>query len=500
MKILFLVSELYPLVKTGGLADVAGSLPRALRELSQDVRVLLPAYPEAKDRCRTLIPAAELTLLDRPATLLQTTLPDSDIPLWLLDAPHWYDRPGDPYSMPDGTPWPDNAERFGALCWAGFHLALNRIGCNWQPDVVHCNDWQTGLVPALLSLEATRPATVFTIHNLAYQGVFPAQTFTQLKLPQALWHIDGVEFHGQLSFIKAGLSYADRINTVSPTYAKEIQTPAFGCGLDGVLKRRSQHLSGILNGIDADKWDPASDPWIAQTYDLTSLPRKQANKLALQRRFDLPAADSPLLAFIGRLVIQKGIDLILQTLPSLLRHPFQFIFLGAGEEDFEQALWYWARRHPSQVAVHIGYDEPLAHLVEAGADIFLMPSRFEPCGLNQMYSQRYGTVPVVHRTGGLADTVVDATPDQLANQAASGVSFDHPVAGAFQEAVKRAWLLYSQPNLWHKLQQAGMLRDFSWRRSAGEYLWLYQQALAERRAGQPSFRQSLPLYQAFPGD
>lgn len=486
MKILFLISELYPLVKTGGLADVGASLPKALRELDQDVRVLLPAYPEAKARCQSLRPVAELRLLDRSATLLETIVPDTDIPLWLLDVPHWYDRPGNPYSRPDGSPWPDNAERFGAFCWAGFHLALNRIGLNWQPDIVHCNDWQTGLVPALLALEASRPATIFTIHNLAYQGVFPPQTCAQLQLPKALWHVEGLEFHGQLSFIKGGLMYADRINTVSPTYAKEIQTPAFGCGLEGVLKRRSQHLCGILNGIDADKWNPAKDQWIPQTYDLKSLPRKQANKHALQCRFDLPAqAEIPLLVFIGRLVSQKGVDLILEALPSLIRYPLQFIFLGAGDADLEHALLYWSRRYPSQVAVHIGYDEPLSHLVEAGADIFLMPSRFEPCGLNQMYSQRYGTVPIVHRTGGLADTVVDATPDRLMSQAATGVSFEHPVTGAFQEAVKRTWLLHSQPQLWQKLQQAGMIRDFSWRRSAGEYCWLYQQALADRKTSHP---------------
>lgn len=495
MNILFLASELHPLIKTGGLADVASSLSKALRELGQDVRVLLPAYPEAKQRCQNLRPVAQLSLLERPAALLETTVPETDIPLWLLDAPGWYDRPGDPYSMPDGNPWPDNAERFGALCWAGLHLALNQAGLNWQPDIVHLNDWQTGLVPALLSLQATRPATVFTIHNLAYQGIFPAQTLAQLKLPQTLWHVDGLEFHGQLSFIKAGLMYADRINTVSPTYAKEIQTPAFGCGLEGVLKRRSQHLSGILNGIDTQQWNPATDPWIAQTYDLKSLPRKQANKLALQSRFNLPPhAETPLLAFIGRLVTQKGIDLILQSLPSLIQYPLQFLFLGSGESDFEHGLQYWARRHPSQIAVHIGYDEALSHLIEAGADMLLMPSRFEPCGLTQMYSQRYGTVPIVHRTGGLADTVIDATPDQLANQAATGVSFEHPVAGALQEAIKRAWLMYSQPNLWQRLQRAGMIRDFSWRKSAAEYCWLYQQALADRSAHSPTFRQSLPQY------
>ncbi|MBN2700069.1 MAG: glycogen synthase GlgA [Methylohalobius sp. ZOD2] len=478
MNILFLASELHPLIKTGGLADVAGSLPQALRELDHDVRVLLPAYPQAKAQCTDLKPVAELDLLDRPATLLDATLPDITMPVWLLEAPHWFDRPENPYLSPEGEPWPDNAERFGGFCWAGFHLALDRLGLDWQPDVVHCNDWQTGLVPALLSQEKARPATVFTIHNLAYQGVFPPAVLSQLKLPRSLWHMDGLEFHSQLSFIKGGLMYADRINTVSPTYAKEIQTPAFGCGLEGVLKARKEHLSGILNGIDTHKWNPATDSWIPQVYDRDSLQHKSLSKAALQKHFKLPQEpDTPLLAFISRLVPQKGIDLILQALTHLIDYPLQFVFLGSGNSDFEHGLFYWSRRYPDRVAVHIGFDEPLSHLVEAGADIFLMPSRFEPCGLNQMYSQRYGTVPVVHRTGGLADTVVDATPDRLDNHTATGIGFSQPVGGAFQEAVKRAWLLYSQKDTWRDLQQTGMAQDFSWKRSAAEYHRLYQQVL-----------------------
>ncbi len=480
MKILFIASELFPLIKTGGLADVAGSLPKAMHALGKDMRVLMPAYPQAKSALSNATPVAHLHLLGHSATLLAGTLPKSQIPLWLLDVPHWFERPGNPYLAEDGNPWPDNAERFGALCWAGVHLAMNRAGLDWQPDVVHCNDWQTGLVPALLSLETHRPALLFTIHNLAYQGLFPEATCTTLELPPSLWHPEGLEFHGQLSFLKGGLVYSDRINTVSPTYAREIQTPRFGYGLEGLLRHRKDRLSGILNGIDTNKWNPASDTLIAQTYDSKSLNLKKANKLALQQHFQLPSQpDQPLLAFIGRLVPQKGIDLILKAMPQLLKFPMQFVFLGSGDSDFEHGLLYWSRRHPQQMVVHIGYDEALSHQIEAGADIFLMPSRFEPCGLNQMYSQRYGTLPIVHRTGGLADTVTDATPLTLKDKTASGFSFDQPHGSALVEAVKRAWLLYTHEKDWRRLQQTAMAKDFSWRRSAEEYCRLYSQAIQD---------------------
>ncbi len=478
MKILFIASELYPLVKTGGLGDVAGSLPQALREQDKDVRVLLPAYAKVKEQITDANPVAEMHLLGLPVKLLSATVSGSGIPLWLLDAPKWFDRSGNPYLQPDGTPWHDNDERFGALCWAGYRLALNQAGQSWQPDIVHCNDWQTGLVPALLSLKSSRPATIFTIHNLAYQGVFPKTTLSRLELPATLWTPEGLEFHDQLSFIKGGLAYADRINTVSPTYAREIQTARFGCGLEGLLRFRSHRLSGILNGIDTQKWDPASDTLIPQNYAAESLEHKQVNKKALQEHFGLPTQqDQILMAFIGRLVSQKGIDLILKALPTLLNHPFQLVCLGSGSSDYEHSLLYWSRRHPEQVAVHIGYDEALSHLVEAGADMFLMPSRFEPCGLNQMFSQRYGTVPIIHRTGGLADTVMDALPGQL--KKATGISFDLTDAGALLEAVKRAWLLYDRPPVWRQLQQSGMKKDFSWHRSAEDYSRLYQQALTD---------------------
>lgn len=470
MRVLFVVSELYPLIKTGGLADVAGSLPKALKRLGVDVRILLPAYRQVKRALPELRPIAQLELLGLSANLLQERLPGSDIPLYLLDIPRLYDREGGPYLDENGRPFEDNDLRFGALCWAGVQVALGAIG--WRPEVVHGHDWQAGLVPALLSLQKERPRTVFTIHNLAYQGIFPPESLDRLQIPRELFHPGGLEFYGKLSFIKGGIAFSDWITTVSPTYAREIQTPKFGCGLDGLLKARSDRLVGILNGIDLEKWDPSRDPYLARNYDREHLEAKREDKQALRRFFQLEEDGALLCAFIGRLVEQKGIDLILEALPRLISYPVQFVFLGSGQEDFEHGLLAWHRRFPSRIGLYLGYDEELAHLIEAGADLFLMPSRFEPCGLNQMFSQRYGTPPLVHRVGGLADTVEDLIPLE---PRPTGFLFETPESGALVEAVKRAWWCWArQPELWRELQINGMEKDFSWERSARRYLELYQ--------------------------
>ncbi len=478
-KILFASSEAYPLIKTGGLGDVSGSLPLALRELRQDVRLVLPAYQEVlrqKGKIRTV---AQLTLPPGRVRILERLLPGSRLKVWLVDCPPFFDRPGNPYQGPNGLPWPDNAERFSLFCHAVCALALDQAGLDWRPDLVHCNDWQTGLVPALLSRHPERPATLFTIHNLAYQGLFPEETFAALNLPWAFWSPQALEFYGQVSFIKGGLVFADRINTVSPTYAQEIQTPGFGCGLEGLLHHRREQLSGILNGIDKS-WNPTRDPALPRNYSSRNLSAKQDNKRALLQEVGLPSRKGlPLLAFIGRLVEQKGIDLLLEILPRLKELPAQVLFLGSGEKRYEDALQRLARRYPSWIAARIGFDEPLAHRIEGGADIFLMPSRFEPCGLNQMYSLHYGTPPVVHRVGGLADTVVDTTPATLRDGTATGVVFDRPDSATLMEAIKRALLLYEQRESWHALQRHGMRQDFSWRRSARSYLALYRQTLSE---------------------
>ncbi len=473
--ILFASSEVHPLIKTGGLADVAGSLPRALADLGQDIRVILPLYPAVSLAEDPKI-ICTVNILGQDANLLQSLLPDSEVIVWLVDCPALFDSPGNPYVDEQGNPWPDIAERFTLFCRVIVEVAMNRAHLDWQPDVVHCNDWQTGLVPALLSVEDHAPASVFTIHNMAYQGMFPQSAFSELNLPPQLWHPDGVEFHEMLSFIKGGLAYAHRITTVSPTYAKEIQTSEFGYGLEGLLSHKHQILSGILNGMDLSQWNPATDEMISEPYHAKALEKKLINKTSLQARSSLPVSKTvPLFGLISRLVDQKGVDLVIDCLAEMVNMPVQFVLLGSGDKSVEQKLLAFSRLYPKKVSVTIGYNEALAHQIEAGVDIFLMPSIFEPCGLNQMYSQRYGTIPIVRETGGLADTIEDALPKSLSNGTATGVSFKEPQSGALLEAIKRTLILYSDKKNWKKMQVAAMNKDFSWQNSAKQYLALYQE-------------------------
>lgn len=484
-RILFATSEAFPLIKTGGLGDVAGALPLALKNLRCDVRIIMPAYRDALARASDVsaIQTFAVPEHDTHVTLLETTFPGSRVKIWLIDCPALFDRPGNPYTAADGQPWPDNAERFALFSRAVTALALGHTGLSWQPQVVHCNDWQTALVPALLSLAPRRPVTVFTIHNLAYQGLFDYHTFNHLQLPPQFWSLDGLEFHGQLSFIKGGLVYADHLTTVSPTYAREIQTPQFGYGLEGLLRHRNTHLSGILNGIDTKVWDPGHDPFLEKPFNSRSFSVKQHNKLVLQREFRLPAnPDIPLIGMVSRLVEQKGIDLVIASLPQLMQLPFQCVILGSGQPVYEQAIKALAKRHPDRIAIRIGYDEALAHRVEGGADMFLMPSRFEPCGLNQLYSLRYGTVPIVHRTGGLADTVVHADPVHLAEGTATGIVFDTPDTAALGSALRLALNLYQDTRVWKRIARTGMRQSFSWRTSAEQYLDLYRALLVKTRS------------------
>ena len=481
LKILFAASEAVPLIKTGGLADVAGSLPLALTHFGHDVRLVLPAYPQALERSIPVEPVATLRLpgLTEPVRVLEGRL-NGTLPLYLVDAPGLFDRTGNPYSNAQGHDWPDNAQRYALFCRAVAAIAMNRAGLNWRPDLVHSNDWQTGLLPALLADEGNRPATLFTIHNLAYQGNFDRATFDQLLLPAHLWSHDGLEFHHQLSFIKGGLAFADWVTTVSPTYAREILTSEFGYGLEGLLQHRSERLQGVLNGIDYQQWDPANDPAIPQSFDANTFNLKRLNKRALQRELGLPENDQALLfGHIGRLVPQKGVDLILQVLPQLVADPStQVVLLGSGDTALEQALRDVTTRHPAQVAAVIGYDEALSHRIEAASDCFLMPSRFEPCGLNQLYSLRYGTVPIVHRTGGLADTVVDANPRSLLDGVATGFVFERPDGASLWSALERVLAFRQRPAVWwEKLAVSGMRQDFSWDASARHYLEIYRRAI-----------------------
>jgi starch synthase len=480
-KILFVTSEAFPLVKTGGLGDVGGSLPAALLKKSQDVRLLLPAYPEVLGKIEGSSKRAATSYYNLPVEIIETCLPGSNVIVWLVDCPAAYDRPGGPYTDKGGIAWSDNALRFAILCHAAVDIALNKLQLDWQPDVVHCNDWQTGLVPALLSLHPERPATVFTVHNLAYQGTFDQQTFLDLHLPAELWHMNGLEFHGHLSFIKGGLAYADKINTVSPTYAREIVGFKYGYGLDDLLKHRIEHLSGILNGIDEDQWDPGSDKYLAQKYELQTLDRKSLNKTALQRELSLPEDSSILmLGMISRLVEQKGLEIILQSFAKLFAMPVQLVILGTGDPHYVIKLSECAKQYPENLTVTIGFDESLAHRIEAASDLFLMPSTFEPCGLNQLYSLRYGTLPVVTKVGGLADTVTDASEENIINGTANGFVLKANSATALLDAIRRALALYRNPEKWRKLQITAMSGDFSWERSAERYIALYQLALKQR--------------------
>ena len=475
-KILFATSEVYPLIKTGGLADVAASLPRALLKLGQDVKILLPAYSSVLEKAKSIgiKDVAQLDVEGYLVTLKQTRLPGTKVVVLLVDIPEFSTREGNPYCGPDGNDWYDNHKRFFIFSKAAELIALDKAGLSWQPTIVHCNDWQTGLIPALLSLHAQHPATIFTIHNLAYRGLFSYQAFSELNLPTPFWHYEQLEFYGQMSFIKGGLAFADFITTVSPSYASEIQTPEFGYGLDGLIRHRSDVVAGILNGIDTDEWNPGTDPHLFCNYNRRTLTNKTKNKLALQDELGLSVnADIPLIGFVGRLVDQKGVDLILAQMNQLLSQDCQLVVLGSGFPHYEQALKNIAAQHPRKVAVLLGYNESFAHRIEASSDIFLMPSIFEPCGLNQMYSLRYGTLPVVHAVGGLRDTVFEAAPDGITEKA-NGFVFDNATAEALHAAILRAIALFHRKDIWKKLQLNAMGSDFSWDSSAKEYLSIYE--------------------------
>src|SRR5438876_8443437 len=430
LRVLHVAAELYPWVKSGGLGDVAAALPPALIAQGVDVRLLLPGFRDFLDAFPGII---DITRLETPfagerVRVGLALLPGTESLAYLVDHPSFYDRPGNPYAGPDGSDWPDNHRRFGLFGWVAAELARG-ADRSWRPDLLHGHDWHTGLAPAYL---AARPQgeghvpTVFTIHNLAYRGLFPAALFPELALPPEFFSIDGVEFFGMLSFIKAGLFYADRLTTVSPTYAREIQTSAFGWGLDGLLRTRAGVLTGILNGVDTRFWDPGHDTILPRPYgpeDAAS--GKRAAKIALRRRLGLGAfGNVPVFGVVSRLIPQKGLDLVLAGLPYIVAGGGQLALLGTGDSDLEQGFAAAAERYRGRVGVEIGYDESLAHLIIAGADVILVPSRFEPCGLTQLYALRYGTLPLVRRVGGLADTVVDETPANLAEGVATGFAFE----------------------------------------------------------------------------
>jgi starch synthase len=476
LRILFATPECAPWIKTGGLADVSAALPAALEALGHDVRVLLPGYPavlQAAAHRRTL---AQLPATAHfPATTLHEAPLPSGVPALIVECAPLYDRAWGPYQDGEARDWPDNALRFGLFSHVAAVLASSASPLQWRAQVLHCNDWQTGLAPAYLHFAGGAKApSVMGVHNLAFQGIFPAEEVARLGLPAQSFALDGLEFYGSMSFMKAGLFYADAIATVSPTYAREIQTEPLGFGLQGLLAARADRLHGIANGIDSAEWDPSTDRRIVQRYDDDRLSAKRFNKEALQERLRLPVEPAvPLLGMVTRLTHQKGVDLVIEIARELVALPAQLVVLGAGEPDLEAALAAVAAANPRAVALHVGYDEALAHLVEAGADLFLMPSRFEPCGLNQMYSQRYGTPPVARATGGLADTIVDCTAATLADGTATGFLFSEESPAALLETVERAVALYRDPKAWRRLQRAGMAKDFGWDAAARKYAALY---------------------------
>ncbi len=477
MRILHVAAEIYPLVKTGGLADVVAALPPALAKRGLDVRVLLPGFPGILDGMVDLKPLLRIGPLFGAAvvTFCIGRLPDSGLPAYVIDAPFLFRRDGNPYVGPDGQDWNDNHRRFALLAWAAAHLASAEIDPEWRPDIVHAHDWHAGLVPVYIAQNpALHTATVLTVHNLAFRGIFPLDSNAELGLPARKLTPLGVEFHGKISFMKAGLVYSNRITTVSPTYAREIRTAEFGCGLEGVLRDRGGELSGILNGVDYGVWKP-DDPLIAKPYSAENLKGKKACKLALQTELGLAkTADRPLFAVVSRLTSQKGMDLLLAALPELLREGAQLAVLGSGDGDLEAGFKYAAAANPETVAVRIGYDEALSHRFMAGADVLLVPSRFEPCGLTQLYALRYGTLPLVRRVGGLADTVIDATTDNLAADRATGFVFGEATRLALGARISEASALYRDPEVWRRVQRRGMLQDFSWDDSAANYEALYR--------------------------
>jgi starch synthase len=447
------------------------------------VRVLLPAYPAVVERLGDVEHVADVPDLFGGAGRLVHGRTDGGLAVLALEAAHLYARPGNPYLGPDGRDWPDNHLRFAALSWAASRIALGALGA-WRPDLVHAHDWQAGLAPAYLALGGgARPATVMTIHNIAYQGLFPADRLSQLRLPAQSFHVAGVEYHGQIGFLKAGLYYADRITTVSPTYAREIQRAEHGYGLEGLLSGRADDLIGILNGIDEKAWNPATDPHLAARYSARSPRGKAINKEALQKRLGLELrAEAPLLCVISRLTYQKGLDLLLHAMPELLERGAQIAVLGTGDHNLEQEFRRVAAIAPSRAGVVLAYDEALAHLMQGGADAIVVPSRSEPCGLTQLCGLRYGTLPVVARVGGLADSVIDANEMALADGVATGFVFAPETTDALADALHRALdLYYHRPEFWAAMRKRAMTRKVGWSAAAARYAQLYRDLLPVAR-------------------
>lgn len=479
--ILSVASECAPLVKTGGLADVAGALPACMGDAGWHLKTLLPAYPGLVKRLvKPKRVWAGKNVFGGPAQVLagKTRKIDGGFDVLLLDAPHLFDRPGSIYLGPDGKDWPDNPLRFAALSWVAAEIAQKGLSDDWKPKILHVHDWQAGLTPAYLKYAGNKSvATLITIHNIAFQGLAQASLLKKLRLPAAQFTRDGFEYWGKISALKAGLITADALSTVSPTYALELLDPEFGMGFEGVIQSRKDNLFGILNGVDLKTWSPKSDTEISFPFGLRTLDDKAKNTQALASEFKIKPGKGPLLAIISRLTHQKGLDLVLEALPTLLARGARLIVLGSGDAALEKAYLKAAKDNPGRVAVNIGYDEGQSHRIYAGADVMLVPSRFEPCGLTQLYALRYGTLPLVARTGGLADTVIDANDAAIKAGVATGVQFAPITTDALRHAIGRMCDLFEDADLWQKLQKRAMSHPVGWESSAQSYSTLYKSLL-----------------------
>jgi starch synthase len=484
MNILLASSEVFPFSKTGGLADMVGALARALANAGQEVRVVTPLYRGIRKKIPAIKKVDWHFHLPLGLGWLEAELWELDfergLKVYFIHHPGFFDRAGIYHE--DNISYADNAERYILFSKCVVHLARY---LTWRPDVVHVHDWQVALVPALMQQQKNEgwgnpPPTCLTIHNLAYQGVFPAEAFPLTNLPENFFHTEGAEFFGLLNCLKTGIAYADFITTVSPRYAREITTEEYGCGLDGILRRRQKYLAGILNGVDYAEWNTTKNPHLVQPYSAGRMAGKKLNKLELQKHFALPADESiPLFGTISRLAEQKGVDIQLGALAEMLNTKMQFVLLGSGSPEYERGYRELARHFPGKVAVRFGYDETLAHRIEAGCDFFLMPSRFEPCGLNQMYSLRYGTIPIVRATGGLDDSVIDWTQNA---KTATGIKFSEYASRTLAKAIRKALVLFSQPKLFKVCRSNAMKADFSWERTVGSYLYVYKNCMDGSKA------------------
>lgn len=474
MKVLHVCAELYPLLKTGGLADVMGALPFAQQKIGLETRVVLPAFPKIKAGFEHLSLVNEFDNFAGHIRLLFGEY--QGLGVYLIDAPHLYERHGNPYHDEYYNDYSDNYKRFALLSWVGAELTTG-LDPWWNAEVVHAHDWHAGLTAAYLAHKGRPAKSIFTIHNLAYPGKFAPHHLPELGLPWHMFNVEGLELHGEISYLKAGLYYSDVVTAVSPTYAKEITDPAFAYGLEGLLQtlQRNDKLKGILNGVDDMIWNPAVDPHIDCHYKWGAMTGKKKNKARLQDTFNLPQnPDALVFVMVTRLTEQKGVDLLIDSIETIVKQGGQLALLGSGDPHLEQALRQLSEQHPDQIAVRIGYDEPLSHLMIAGGDVILVPSRFEPCGLTQLYGLKYGTLPLVRATGGLADTVVNSTSDNVKARCATGFSFQEATPKALQQAISNAFALWKKPTLWNRIRSDAMQQDFSWELAANSYFTLYQ--------------------------